>query len=134
MRTTPDNITELLPNDVFVFGSNEAGRHGAGAAKLAMRWGAKYGHGFGMAGQTFAIPSLDKDLRQLRLHEIDGYVIAFADNARLIPHLTYRVTEIGCGLAGFTPEQIAPLFAPCKDIPNVHLPARFWAVINSMGT
>lgn len=130
MRTTPDNITALAPHEVFVFGSNLAGRHGAGAAKRAMQWGAKYGRGWGLFGQTYALPTLDEHLDKLPLLRIEEGVIALKICAEIRPGTTFLVTEVGCGLAGFTVEEIAPLFARCKDVENIHLPARFWEVLN----
>ena len=122
MNVTPDWITELKDNEVFVFGSNQAGRHGAGAAKLAMKWGAEYGKGFGIAGKTFAIPTMNARIsRTLSIKNIGKYVEGFLNFATLYPKLTFLVTEIGCGLAGLTPKEVAPLFLPCLNMINVWL-------------
>lgn len=112
------------PDKIFVFGSNLAGRHGKGAALWAVKnRGAQYGQGFGEQGMSYAIPTKDANLRVLPLDIIENYVKIFLDEARCNPHLTYEVTPIGCGLAGYKPEQIAPLF---KDVPsNVELPLVF---------
>jgi hypothetical protein len=128
MRFTPDNITSLKPYEVFVFGSNEAGIHGAGAARVARQlFGAEMGRGFGRYGQTFAIPTKDYNIQKLELHAIEGYVKAFIEESKKYPYLTFLVTEIGCGLAGFSPQDIAPMF---KDVPdNIVLPEKFWKVI-----
>jgi len=109
---------------IFVFGSNLAGRHGAGAALFAHKnRGAIYGQGIGLQGQSYAIPTLDEKLRQLPLEAIGGHVRDFLAFAVLHPKMRFQVTPIGCGLAGFTREQIAPLFdyAPF----NCDLPVEF---------
>ena len=126
-RITPDNITEVADNEVFVFGSNTVGRHGKGAAKTAMKWGAKYGQGEGLMGRTYGIPTKGHDMRvSLQLKNIEMYVVRFGHFADLNPRLTFLVTEIGCGLAGFKPKDIAPMFTRAAELPNVHLPASFW--------
>lgn len=117
------NITELEDNQVFVFGSNEAGRHGKGAALQAKKWGAKYGKGTGLHGKTYAIPTKDKDLKVLSIGKIKKYVDEFIAFATANPTLTFLVTKIGCGLAGYSTEDIAPLFS---DVPaNIILPNDF---------
>lgn len=110
--------------EMFVFGSNLAGRHGKGAALFALRkHGAQYGVGYGPMGTCYAIPTKGKRLEILTLPEIRYYVDRFKDFARLRPDLTFRITAIGCGLAGFTPDQIGPLF---KGVPaNCILPEEF---------
>lgn len=128
-RITPDNITNLSDGEVFVFGSNEAGIHGAGAAKTALQWGAIYGKGFGMQGNTFALPTKDHNIVTLNTTSISNYVNQFLIYAKLTKDKTFLVTEIGCGLAGFTPEDIAPLFKDAISINNVHLPQKFWEVL-----
>ena len=96
---------------IFVFGSNEAGIHGAGAAKVAHKQkGAKWGVGVGPTGDCYAIPTKDKYIKSLSLDDIQGYVHQFLGYARSNPTTKFQVTQIGCGLAGFTPDQIAPLF------------------------
>ncbi len=112
-------------NNVFVFGSNLAGRHGKGAALYArQRCGAIYGQGEGLQGRSYAIPTKDERLRTLSLERIDMYVARFIVFAREHPGLTFRVTRIGCGLAGYTDEQIAPLFATAPA--NCELPDGWW--------
>lgn len=129
-RITPENIQELKPNEIFVFGSNEAGRHGKGAAKLAMdRFGAKYGQAFGIQGQSFAIPTKNFDIKTLPLRDIGIYVQLFLLYVKIDPKNTFLVTEIGCGLAGYKPSEIAPLFKDCIDLENVYLPKSFWEVL-----
>ena len=121
MRTTPDYITELAPGEIFVFGSNLAGMHGGGAARLAyQKFGAVWGKGVGLHGRSYAIPTM-----HCGVERIAPYVDEFIAFARNHPDLTFLVTEIGCGIAGFTPEEIAPLFSRARDVENIHLPARF---------
>ena len=123
--TTPTNITTLGPNEVFVFGSNLAGRHGKGAALTAQRnFGARYGQGIGPMGQSYGIATKGWRMEVLPLPEIGQQVERFLRYARAHPDLKFFVTEIGCGLAGYQPRNIAPLFG--SDIPaNVVLPAAF---------
>jgi hypothetical protein len=109
---------------VFVFGSNLAGRHGKGAALYARQnHGAIYGQGEGLQGQSYAIPTKDAKLRVLSLSEIQNYVNAFKLFAETHSSMDFEVTRIGCGLAGYTDNQIAPMFSKCP--PNVHLP-KMW--------
>lgn len=96
---------------IFVFGSNLAGRHGMGAAKYARaHFGAIYGKGEGMQGGSYAIPTKNAKLAVLPLASIRGHVRTFLDFARAKPDLLFQVTPIGCGLAGYTRAEIAPLF------------------------
>lgn len=110
--------------DIFVFGSNLMGRHGAGSALEARRrWGAVYGRGVGPQGRSYAIPTKDFDLRTLPLNHIQGYVEEFIAYAKGRPDRTFHICRIGCGLAGYTDGEIGPMF---KDSPaNVLLPARW---------
>lgn len=126
-RITADLITALEPGQVFVFGSNYAGRHGRGAAQTALHFGAKYGIGEGIRGNTYALPTKGHDLRlPLSIEHIGLHVDKFVQTACDNPSLTFLVTEVGCGLAGYGPKQIAPLFVEAARRPNVHLPASFW--------
>lgn len=126
MKASPLNITSVGPAQVFVFGSNQAGRHGAGAAKQALTWGAKYGQAEGLQGRTYAIPTKDKYIyRSLSVDEIRPYVDRFIQFAKENPHLEFLVTEVGCGRAGHQPKCIAPLFVGAADLRNVLLPVRF---------
>lgn len=113
-----------MKTDIFVFGSNLAGRHGRGSAYEAkIRHGAKNGIGRGLCGNSYAIPTKDEKLRVLRLSQIRGHVDDFLMFAQANPNLTFRIVAIGCGLAGYKPEQIAPMF---KDAPsNCRLPKCF---------
>ena len=114
-RYTPENITSLAQNEVFVFGSNLQGSHGGGAAAAAVRYfGAVWGQGVGMQGQCYVIRP---------------YVDEFIGYAKEHPEMTFLVTRIGCGIAGFRDEQMAPLFADAMELPNVVLPKSFVQVI-----
>jgi hypothetical protein len=124
MNIAPDIITELNDNEIFVFGSNEAGIHGAGAAKLAReKFGAIGGEGFGLYGRSYAIPTKDYDIITLNLERIGLYILAFIADAKKHNNLNFLVTEIGCGLAGYNPKDIAPFFKNAPE--NVFLPKRF---------
>ena len=126
MIITPNNITELKENEIFVFGSNESGRHGKGAAKTALGWGAKWGQARGLQGKTYGIPTKDHSVRiTLPISKIQIYVNEFIEFAKKRQDLIFLVTEIGCGLAGYKPKDIAPLFKEAKDIENIYLPERF---------
>lgn len=124
-RTTPDYITSLAPNEVFVFGSNLAGMHGGGAARTARQlFGAILGVGVGMQGQSYAIPTM-----QGGVETIQPYVDQFIAYAREHANQQFLVTPIGCGIAGFKPDEIAPLFREAIDVKNISLPESFWQVL-----
>jgi hypothetical protein len=113
---------------VFVFGSNLAGRHGKGAARFALcHRGAIYGVGEGRQRNSYAIPTKDERLQPLPLRRIAAYVASFLEHARLNPDDDFEVTPVGCGLAGFKPEDIAPFFRDAP--PNCALPEEFKAVL-----
>jgi hypothetical protein len=114
---------------IFVFGSNLAGRHGAGAALAArQQYGAILGHGVGMQGDSYAIPTKDGHLHPLSLDAIAKYVHDFVEFATQNPGLAFTVTRIGCGLAGYTDKQIAPLFSNAPN--NCDLP-KGWRELGS---
>ena len=118
---TPERISELRPDEVFVFGSNLAGMHGGGAAWVAFRkFGAVMGQGVGLQGQSYAIPTM-----QGGVETIAPYVDDFIAFAKEHPERFFYVTRIGCGIAGFRDSQIAPLFADAVDVPNICLPDTF---------
>lgn len=124
-RIPPDYITSLKPNEIFVFGSNLAGMHGGGAARTAhLRFGAILGNGDGPQGQSYAIPTM-----QGGTETIKPYVDKFTAYAKERPWQTFLVTPIGCGIAGFSPEDIAPLFKDAVNAENIHLPKSFWEII-----
>ena len=117
-RTTPEFITELQPGEIFVFGSNLKGMHGGGAAYIAYRkFGAIMGQGVGLQGQSYAIPTMQGGVETIR-----PYVDEFIQFAKEHLELTFLVTRIGCGIAGFTDEEIAPLFEKAHDVENIVLP------------
>ena len=132
-RVTPEMITSLEPDEIFVFGSNEKGIHGGGAAKAAMNFGAEWGNGVGIQGNTYAIPTLTlpggAKEHMLPVAKIAGYVNDFLHFAAKHPDYKFYVTPIGCGIAGFTPEQMAPLFKKAVDMKNVYLPKDFLKVL-----
>ena len=120
-RFTPDFIRELKENEIFVFGSNLEGMHGGGAARLAYnKFGAIWGQGVGLQGQSYGIPTMHGGVE-----DIKPYVDEFIEFTKSHPELTFLVTRIGCGIAGFRDEEIAPLFKECIEIDNVILPRSF---------
>ena len=124
-RITPSYITSLQPGEIFVFGSNLAGMHGGGAARVArLHFGAVLGNGDGPQGQSYAIPTMQGGVETIR-----PYVDKFIAYAKDHPSQTFLVTPIGCGIAGFTPEDIAPLFKDAVDVENIHLPQSFWEIL-----
>lgn len=124
-RVTPEWIDDLQENQVFVFGSNLAGMHGGGAARIArLRFGAVMGNGVGMQGRSYAIPTMQGGTETIR-----PYVNDFIAYAKEHPELTFLVTPIGCGIAGFEPEDIAPLFELASNVENIWLPKSFWEVL-----
>ncbi len=117
-RTTPEFITSLEPNEIFVFGSNLKGMHGGGAAYIAYRkFGAIMGQGVGLQGQSYAIPTMQGGVETIR-----PYVDEFIQFAKQHLELTFLVTRIGCGIAGFTDDEISPLFAEAHGVENIVLP------------
>lgn len=124
-RITPEWIDTLKANEIFVFGSNLQGMHGGGAARVArLRFGAVLGNGVGIQGQSYAIPTMQGGVETIR-----PYVNDFVAFAQQHPDLHFLVTPIGCGIAGFEPEDIAPLFLGAKKVKNISLPESFWEVI-----
>lgn len=126
-RISSGRITHLSPNEIFVFGSNLQGAHGGGAARFAYEhFGAVWGKGEGLFGQSYAIPTM-----QGGVETIKPYVDDFLQFAAVHGELDFLVTEIGCGIAGFTPQEIAPLFFKAieNDIKNVFLPESFYNVL-----
>ena len=122
---TPGHISSLKANEVFVFGSNLDGLHGGGAAAAAVRYfGAIWGQGVGMQGQCYAIPTMHGGVDVIK-----PYVDEFISYAREHQDKFFYVTRIGCGIAGFKDEDIAPLFQDALDLPNVALPKEFIEVL-----
>jgi hypothetical protein len=131
-RITPDDIQKLEENEIFVFGSNETGSHGKGAAKQALGWGAVWGQVEGLQGRTYGIPTKGKSMRKtLSISEIKPYVDRFIQCAKEHPELTFLVTQIGCGLANLKPKNVAPLFKDAVNVSNIYLPRKFWHKLKS---
>lgn len=107
-------------DQIFCFGSNLRGAHGAGAAKQALKYGARFGRGIGLSGQSYAIPTKDADIKTLPLETIATYVDRFIKFARENPDITFFLTAIGTGLAGYSHKDIAPLFKP--TLKNISYP------------
>ena len=121
-----DIIETLQPDEVFVFGSNEAGIHGGGAARLAyLKFGAELGSGYGHYGQSYAVPTKDHNIVTLPIDIIKIYVEDFIAYAKGHPKIKFLVTQIGCGLAGLTVPEIAPMFKDVLETPNIFLPQVF---------
>lgn len=128
VRYTPDNIITLRENEVFVFGSNLAGHHRGGAARTAFeKFGAVWGVGVGFEGNSYAIPTMQGGIETIKPY-VDEF-ISFTENN---PELIFYVTRIGCGIAGFKDEDIAPLFYAVLDKENVFLPEKFCSILNHM--
>jgi hypothetical protein len=126
MESTPLNITKLEPNQIFVFGSNYAGRHGKGAALIAARkFGARNGQGVGLMGQSYGIATKGHRLEVLSLPKIKVQIDKFLRFAALNPQFQFLVTKIGCGLAGYSVNEIACLFKGSAIPSNVVLPQEF---------
>lgn len=124
MKYTPENITNLTDNQIFVFGSNLAGKHNGGGAKIALqKFGAIYGEGVGFQGQSYAIPTLDANFQKIDLTEIRFYIDIFFQFAYNHPQYEFLVTKIGCGIAGYDISEIAPLLL--NPFKNIVLPKEF---------
>ena len=113
-----------MNNQIFVFGSNLAGIHGAGAARTAVRkYGAVYGQGIGLQGNSYGVPTKDSRIKTLPVASIKVHVDEFIEFASVHKALMFYVTRIGCGLAGYTDDRIAPLFVNSPK--NVNLPSEW---------
>lgn len=124
-KFTPERISQLEGNEIFVFGSNLQGMHGGGAAYVAhQRFGAEWGVGVGRTGQTYAIPTMHGGVEAIR-----PYVEEFIAYAAAHPKYTFLVTRIGCGIAGFCDEEMAPLFEKALELQNVILPRSFVEIL-----
>ena len=123
-RVSNDRIDHLEENEIFVFGSNASGYHGGGAAAYAMRkFGAVWGQGEGLQGQSYAIPTMEG------IAEMSEAIKRFTSFAAEHSELRFLVTRVGCGVAGYSSSQIAPLFKECIPLENVALPSDFWDVL-----
>lgn len=130
MTGTSKRFQTISPHTkIFVFGSNLAGRHGAGSALEARRnHRAVYGRGVGRQGHAYAIPTKDQNLKVLSLQEIEWHVRKFIKYAKVHPELSFNIVAIGCGLAGYSPTEIAPMFKAAPK--NCNLPDDFERVLN----
>lgn len=128
-NVSPQWIETLGENEVFVFGSNLQGIHAGGAAAVAHRkFGATWGQGVGLQGQAYAIPTMQGGVTTIK-----PYIDEFLAFAKAHSELRFLVTEIGCGIAGFKVEEIAPLFRAIEnDIENVYLPESFYQILNRL--
>lgn len=116
MSNTPENITELEPNEIFIFGSNLAGEHAGGAAKIAHeKFGAEWGIGEGLSGQTYAYPTLERDYHKRGVRGLEAARDRLAATARALPEKTFLLTKVGCGIAGYDEDEIKALFS---DMPS----------------
>lgn len=124
-RLTPEYISELRPNEVFVFGSNVRGMHYGGTAAFAVgRFGAIMGQGEGLQGRSYAIPTMEGP------DNMRAAVDRFVAFAKEHPELTFLVTPIGCGIAGYTSAEVAPLFREAVPLSNICLPNSFWEYLS----
>ena len=129
-KYTPENITELEKNEIFVYGDNEGHIHGAGAALQALKFGAIHGQGFRIIGNTYGIPTKSKIFFLLCLDEIKNYVDDFLSYiVKTNPDKNFLITKIGTGLSGYSIEDIAPLFERALFLPNCFLPEEFVNII-----
>ena len=125
-RITQALITELKENEIFVFGSNIHGMHGGGAARIAyQKFGAEMGNGEGLQGQSYALPTME-GLENTK-KAVNNFIIC----AKAHKELIFLVTPVGCGIAGYTPEEIAPMFKDAVELENVYLPITFWKILES---
>lgn len=123
-RIIPSVIYSLAPNEIFVFGSNALGMHHAGAARVAYNeFGAEWGNGEGLQGQSYSIPTMEGE------HNTKHAIMRFTQYAKEHPELKFLVTPVGCSIAGYTPEEIAPMFKDAAYLENVYLPISFWKVL-----
>ena len=126
-RITPDFITKLEENEIFVFGSNLGGHHGGGAARIAYeKFGAIWGQGVGLQGQSYGIPTMQGGRETIR-----PYTEQFIEFAKQHKEFHFLVTRVGCGIAGFSDREIAPLFKEAKALENVSLPKEFWQILEN---
>ena len=120
-RVASDRIAELGEKEIFVFGSNIQGAHGGGAAWYAhKKFGAEWGVGEGITGRTYALPTMEGEA-SLK-HAVEHFIAC----AKQHPELTFLVTAVGCGIAGYAPKEVAPLFREATSLENVYLPQVFW--------
>ena len=125
---TPSKVKALRKGQIFVFGSNCHGSHGAGAARVAVeKFGAIWGQGEGLQGSSYALPTMEG------IENLEKAVKRFTEFAGEHQKLEFLVTAVGCGIAGYAPEEVAPFFSDAAFLRNVYLPLSFWEVIVKMG-
>lgn len=130
VRISSSHIYKLEPHEVFVFGSNLRGIHGAGAAYTAYKFfGAEYGIGEGVTGNCYAIPTKDIDIFTLSIEDVEKHINTFIEHAKNTPDKDFLVVEIGCGLATYYPSQMAPLFKEALSVENIYLPKSFIKIL-----
>lgn len=123
-RVASDRIASLGENEIFVFGSNIQGSHGGGAAWYAHKnFGAEWGVGEGLTGRTYALPTMEGPASLKKA--VDNFIAC----AKQHPELTFLVTAVGCGIAGYRPNEVAPLFREATSLENVYLPEVFWKAL-----
>jgi hypothetical protein len=124
VRVTPSMVKVLEKNEIFVFGSNAQGMHLGGAARVAYdKFGAEWGNGEGLQGQSYALPTMEGE------ESTQAAVYRFIECAKKHPELKFWVTPVGCGIARYTPQQIAPMFKEATSLENVYLPVSFWKIL-----
>ena len=121
MRITASNVTELKDNEIFVFGSNKMGMHLGGAARYAYeKFGAEWGNGEGIQGKSYALPTMEG------VENFQDAVIRFTTYAEEHLDMVFLVTPVGCGIAGYSASEVAPMFVEASKLKNVFLPECFW--------
>jgi PPE-repeat protein len=130
LKVTEENISTLLENEIFVFGSNLKGVHGAGAALLAKnKFGAELGMGEGITGQCYALPTKNENIETMFINDIYKHIENLLQVVKNTPEKHFKITAVGCGLAGYTPSDIAPMFGGFICLPNISLPQSFIDII-----
>ena len=123
---TPNNITELKENEIFVFGSNKAGNHAGGAAKVAVeKFGAIIGQGEGLQGQSYAFPTLDEHMQKVTSQELVSAFENLCECATQHKDKIFYLTKVGCGIAGFSEEEIIEAINKVELPDNVIIPEEF---------
>lgn len=130
MKFTPEKISELAPNEIFIFGSNENGEHLGGAARIAYeKFGAKWGQSSGISGQSYGIPTLDRDMAQVEPELIYIHLVDLIEYVQKHPKNTFYLTKIGCGIAGWSADEIKDIFWEAmgeNPLPeNLYIPKEF---------
>ncbi|NLO70209.1 MAG: hypothetical protein GX102_04550 [Porphyromonadaceae bacterium] len=125
-RISPNFINSLKENEIFVFGSNLEGQHAGGAARIAYeKFGAVWGQGVGLQGQSYGIPTMHGGIDVIR-----PYVDEFIEFAKSNPQFKFLVTRVGCGIAGFKDKEMAPLFRETVEFENIYLPEKWLRILN----